>query len=130
MPDTYKELEKSFRDISWWDRVCAYFCKDPSLLENACSVYDEWLNSKLDDMDINTLDVTEYSTAFLTKGGEKVKLWTANYPYSYGRYDGFDDNKRGKYPYWTTILRLREIQLTKKQEVLDDYRNKINKRCL
>lgn len=123
----YKELKKRLRDISLLDRLCSKIFTHPITQDKYDELYDEWLTGFLDsdpDMVVETPD--RYRLVLKSKSKGERKFCAENYPYSYGNEDVMVGHPRHRlYPSWKNIIRLRELQLTKKDELLKKYRDRI-----
>ncbi len=125
---TYQNLVKKLKPISWFDKVRSYIFKSSGTFSgDYCEVYSDWLESKLDNMDKSTLKVDPCQLIFKTTTGEDITLWVSNYPRYYGYNTGFNvpHERRNKHPSWKVILKLREIHLSQKDKILEDYKKAI-----
>lgn len=125
---TYQSLVKKLRPISWFDKLRSYIFKSGCTFSgDYCEVYSDWLEVKLNNIDIGTLKVDPYELTFKTISGEAIKLWIADYPRHYGNDDNYSSpsERRNKYPSWKVILKLREIQLSQRDKILEDYKKSI-----
>ncbi len=124
----YQTLVKKLRPINWFDKLRACIFKSGCTFSgDYCEVYSDWLDNKLANMDINTLKVDTHSLTFKTTSSEHVKLWVANYPYNYGNDESYNSpyERRNKYPSWKVVLKLREIHLSQKDKILENYKKSL-----
>lgn len=123
----YKELKKRLRDISLLDRLCSKIFTRPISQYKYDEIYDEWLTEFLDsdpDMVVEVPNI--YRLVLKSKSKGEREFLTYGYPYRYGNEDVVVGHPRHRlYPSWKNIIRLRELQLTKKDEVLKNYRDRI-----
>lgn len=126
---SYSTLKRQLKPVSVTDKLCAFLFTKPLLQDEYCSIYSNWLDGCLDDIDMSSLEVDRCHLKFKTTKGVGVDLWVANYPYSYGNSTGYacPYERRGKYPSWKVILKLRKLQLSQKDKVLADYINSVTK---
>lgn len=120
-----QELECSLRKISIFDRLKAKIFKYPDSLRN-CEIYDEWLDNFLSD-GVRIISITRHRMALKNTHGKVVVFWVSSYPYSYGyRNDVQSDHPHWLLtPNWSLVLKLREIQLSKKQEIIENYKHEM-----
>ncbi|QKN84454.1 hypothetical protein MARILYN_46 [Vibrio phage Marilyn] len=121
-----QELKYRLREISIFDRLKARVFKYPSSYSSNCETYDEWLDDFLSD-GVQIVSVTQYNMTLKNAHEKVVTFWVENYPYSYGcRNDVTSSHSHWKLtPKWSLVLKLREIQLSRKQEVIENYKHKM-----
>lgn len=119
-------LKNELRGISILDRVRASIFKYPVSIGDTCELYDQWLCDFLDS-GADPVKTTKHEMTLSSDDGRTATFWVANYPYSYGNRSDVDtlDSHWLIYPRWDLVLRLRKLQLMNKQEVIEDYRNKM-----
>ena len=123
MANKFKNLKNDLREISVIDRIRARMHKYPSNIGDTCELYDQWVCEFLDS-GVAVVKVDRHVMTLSSDDGRTAEFWIANYPYSYGnRCDvGVSDNHWGLFPRWDLVLRLRELQLISRQEIIDNYR--------
>jgi len=121
---THKDIERSLRPISWLDRLRAKLFKSPSTFG---SHYCHFLSSELSTFIDSGAVVTKVCAHHMTirgASGKEITIWCANYPHSYGNIER-GGNPSGdylnKYPSWEVILKLRKMQLEKRELVINKY---------
>lgn len=112
-----KDLKRSLRDISLWDRFCSLIEKSPVTFgESYNEIYDKSLSDFIDG-GVEVVDIGRYEMTIKSKQtGKCITLWVSNYPYSYAY--GYSSSCGRMFPSWKTILKVREIQLTHKEKVI------------
>ena len=117
------DLDKNkddWRDISMWDRFRSLYQKTPAIFGEYCDEFDKWLNSKLDThTEIKSFSHYEMT---ITDGSSSITLKIGGYPHHYGTLDcrTYSTFWR-KNPRWETVLRIRALQLTKRDEHISNY---------
>lgn len=121
-----QELNHKLREISIFDRLKARVFKYPSSFSRNCETYDEWLDGFLSD-GVQIVSITQYDMTLKNAHGKVVTFWIANYPYSYGYRNDvtFRHPHWSLTPKWTLVLQLREIQLSRKQEIIENYKHEM-----
>ena len=124
--DKFSKLKKDLRDISIFDRVRAFIFKSPVSIGNTCELYNQWLRDFLDS-GADPIKTDRYTMTLLSDDGRTVKIWVGNYPYSYGNRDDASpfDAHWLIYPSWDLVLRLRKLQLMDKEQVINEYRDRM-----
>lgn len=117
------KIKKDLRDISLLDILRSKIFKYPSTFDNNCCLYDKWLsNFLISGVDVVSIDMHEMRIR--SKETNKcTSIWVANYPYGYGnRLDvGPTHVHWGSLPNWNLVIELRKIQLTKKNDLINEY---------
>lgn len=122
----FQELCYELRGISVFDRLKSKIFRYPAFSSKAhCEIYDKWLNDFL-NAGVKVVFIDRYKMILENSYGTQITFCVANYPLAYGhRYDvGSSHAHCGITPNWSLILRLRELQLSRAQEVIDYYVNK------
>lgn len=121
MATTLKQFEEKLRDISLLDKIRSKIYKSPHE-RHYCEVYSLFI-SKFLESGVEISNIDEFTMTLVNGEGKSIKIWCSNYPYSYGcrlgvstRHPHFD-----VYPSWEVVLKLRKIQLTKKQELIGRF---------
>lgn len=119
-------LNCELRKISIFDRLRARIFKYPSSLSISCELYDEWLDNFLND-GVVVISVTRHRMTLKNTHGKVVTFWVSNYPYSYGNRTGVHSDHPHWLltPNWSLVLKLREIQLSRKEEIIENYKHEM-----
>tara|TARA_Y100001956_G_C4044825_1_gene152271 strand:- start:61 stop:447 length:387 start_codon:yes stop_codon:yes gene_type:complete len=121
MKEERKELLKSWRSISWWDKLRACYQKTPATFGEYNQAYSDFVISLLSSEDLVVEDVSKYRMD-IKSGGRIYSFWIGNYPYSYGDiklpvfHKWFHSNLN-----WEAVLKVRELQLKQKDKFFKDY---------
>lgn len=119
---TFNELKQRLREISLWDKVRSKLSVAPS--ENYCHLYDTWLTNFLES-GVEIIDIDTYTMELKNNQGKIVTFWVGNYPYSYGYKEspsvGISHPHFTSKPSWKNVFRLRELQLSKKDELIERF---------
>lgn len=112
-----KDLKRSLRDISLWDRFCSLIEKSPATFsESYNEVYDKSLSDFIDS-GVDVVNISRYEMTLKSKQtGKYITLWVSNYPYSYAY--GYSASCGRMFPSWKTIFKVRGIQLMHKEKII------------
>jgi hypothetical protein len=121
MATTLKQFKEKLRDISLLDKIRSKIYKSPNE-RHYCEAYSLFISKFLESgVEISSID--EFSMTLINGEGKLIKIWCDNYPYNYGcrLYVGTSHPHFDVYPSWDVTLKLRKIQLTKKQELINRF---------
>lgn len=111
-------LKDLIKPISLWDKIKATIWKYPALYDHS-QFYDEWLEDFL-DQGVEILEVTLVSMTLRNTKGVVEKFDTVQGCSKYGA------KYWGSYaPTRKLQLRLRELQLTKREELIEIYKKRV-----
>jgi len=113
-------LKQELRKVSLWDKIGSKLSTSPS--SNYCEFYDTWLSSFLVGV-VEVTDIDMYTMSLKNNQGKTATFWVSNYPYSYGNREGVNTNHPHftLRPSWKNVLKLRELQLSKKDELIERF---------
>jgi len=123
-----KKLKNELREISWLHRLRAYLFEYPNSCGEKNEPYNEWLDTFLNE-DIEIVSIDDKKMSLKSKNGILAQFWVSNYPYSYGnRHDIEPPHPYWfSYPNWKLVLRLRELQLSRRSEIITNYNKEMTK---
>ena len=127
MMSNIKDLKKELRDISFFDWVRSKLFKYPTVLGDTCEYYDQWLSDFLNEgVEVVTNEL--HTLGLKNKKGVTVEFWVSNYPFAYGnRYDVSPTHPHYYlYPDWELVLKIRKIQLSRRDEIFKAYKDKMS----
>ena len=115
-------LKQRLREISLWDKVRSKLSVSPS--DDYCELYDTWLTNFLEG-GVEIIDIDIYNMELKNNQGKTATFWVENYPYSYGYREspsvGISHPHFTSKPSWKNVFRLRKLQLSKKDELIERF---------
>ena len=81
--EEFKELKKSWRNISLYDKLCSVIFKTPATFGEYSQAYSELVIKVVEEGECLGIEQGGYYLMFLFKG-KRVDLWISGYPYAYG----------------------------------------------
>lgn len=119
--EEFKELKKSWRSISFYDRLSSLIYKTPATFGEYSQAYSDFVIKVVEEGECLGVDKYGYYLMFIFKGS-RVDFSLGNFPFAYGNirqeYGKFDYSSN---PNWKAVLKLREKQLEYKEEYLSRW---------
>lgn len=116
--ESLTKISKKLKPIGFTEKVLSKIFKKPLLsTSDNCDYYDEWLCDFIDS-GVTVTHVDLYTMTLKSKSGDEKTFWVENYPYGYGGIP-----YTSVMPNWRGILKLRNIQLSVKDRVINKYKN-------